>query len=236
MNKSTFDIKEIKFDDRGLVPAIAQDSESGEVLMLAYMNEQALKKTIGSGRAHYYSRSRQELWLKGDTSGHFQDVQSLAYDCDADTILLKVDQKGVACHTGHMSCFFNKIDIGEAAVTDGGSDDANKAPQAEIIKELYQVLLERKDADPEESYVAALYNKGFQKIAAKIHEESAELIDAAKRLGNKEIVHELADLWFHTLVLLGYKDIQIEEVFKELGRRFGTSGHEEKKSRTKKEE
>ena len=213
---------EIKFSSHGLVPAIAQDAVSGEVLMLAYMNKESLDKTLSTGRAHYFSRSRDKLWLKGETSGNFQEVTEVLYDCDADAILLKVRQTGNACHTGERTCFFRRLDAGGKETKD-----------ASVIARLFRVIKERKKANAEESYVASLYSKGLPKIAAKIHEEAAELISSAKNDGKKEIIHEFCDLWFHTLVLLGYKDINIEEVFKELSRRSGTSGLEEKASRKK---
>ncbi len=213
---------EIKFSSHGLIPAIAQDAVSGEVLMLAYMNKESLDKTLSTGRAHYFSRSRDKLWLKGETSGNFQEVIEVLYDCDADTLLLKVRQTGNACHTGERSCFFRRLDTGQKEIKD-----------ASVIAELFRVIEERKKAEPEESYVASLFSKGLPKIAAKIHEEAAELISSAKNGEKKEIVHELCDLWFHTLVLLGHKGINIEDVFKELSRRSGTSGLEEKASRKK---
>ena len=213
---------EIKFSSHGLIPAIAQDAVSGEVLMLAYMNKESLDKTLSTGKAHYFSRTRDKLWLKGETSGNFQEVIEVLYDCDADTLLLKVRQTGSACHTGERSCFFRRLDTGQKEIKD-----------ASVIAELFRVIEKRKEANIEESYVAHLFSKGVPKIAAKIHEEAAELISAAKRDGKKEIIHELCDLWFHTLVLLGYKDINIEDVFKELSRGSGTSGLEEKASRKK---
>jgi phosphoribosyl-ATP pyrophosphohydrolase/phosphoribosyl-AMP cyclohydrolase len=210
----------IKFGPDGLVPAIAQDADSLEVLMLAYMNAEALEKTLSSGRAHYWSRSRKKLWCKGETSGNFQEVLSVRYDCDADTILLTVRPAGPACHTGEKNCFYRALKGGTAGV--GG---------AAILTELFKVLKSRKGADPKGSYVASLYAKGLGAITGKIEEESGELIRAAEAEGPKELVHETADLWFHTLVLLAEKGIGIEEIFGELEGRFGTSGHDEKRSR-----
>jgi phosphoribosyl-ATP pyrophosphohydrolase/phosphoribosyl-AMP cyclohydrolase len=213
----------IKFDERGLVPAMAQDALTGEVLMLAYMNAEALKKTLKTKRAHYYSRSRGKLWLKGETSGHFQDVEEAYYDCDADAVLLKVRQTGVACHTGEKSCFYRRLDSKKSAT--------KVAATAGVITELFKVLEERKTASPETSYVASLYKKGLPKILEKVAEESGEFMEAALYGKRGEIIHELADLWFHTLVLLASKDIEASELFGELDRRFGTSGHVEKASR-----
>lgn len=235
-------LPDIKYNANGLVPAIAQAEGSGEVLMLAYMNPEALEKTVTTGRVHYWSRSREKLWQKGETSGNVQELVSIKYDCDLDTLLLSVRQTGPACHTGERTCFFRTIDNKEGDGEDKGDAKKNgtlevAAPGTSegpsIITDLYRVVLERKHEDPEKSYVAGLYSKGIQKIAAKIHEESAELIAAAKKEDKKEITHELCDLWFHTLVLLGKEDIPIEDVFIELRRRFGTSGLDEKASRGK---
>ncbi len=214
------DISVIKFDAQGLCPAIAQDQGTGEVLMLAYMNKEALTRTLETKKAHYYSRSREKLWLKGETSGNIQDVLAVYYDCDADAILLSVESRGPACHTGERTCFFRAIDEFE-----------KKAEGPAIIKSVFEVIKKRKAAPPDESYVASLYAKGVPKILEKIKEESGELIEAATDKENKEVVHELTDLLFHCLVLLSKKDIEVDEVFKELKKRFGTSGIAEKNAR-----
>jgi phosphoribosyl-ATP pyrophosphohydrolase/phosphoribosyl-AMP cyclohydrolase len=224
-------IKTIKFDNKGLVPVIAQDYATNDVLMLAYMNEQSLKKTLATGKVHYYSRSRKSLWLKGETSGHFQKVKSLFYDCDADAILVKVEQTGAACHTGHRSCFFSEF-------VDGGIVDVEKQPQnvpqdSRIIDAVYRIILQRKQNPPEKSYVHSLLQKGVDAINAKIIEESGEVAEAGKIKKETDVVYESADLIFHLLVLLGYRDIAITDVYKELARRFGVSGIEEKASRQK---
>ncbi len=219
-------IDRIKFDERGLIPAIAQDATTGDVLMLAYMNRESFEKTLETGKAHYYSRSRKALWLKGETSGNIQTVKEILYDCDADTLLLKVEQKGVACHTGSRSCFFTTVK--EA----GGGDDGGFATPY-VLNEIYEVIKERKATMPEDSYVASLIRKGVNKILDKVSEEAAEVVDASLNKGREDIVYEMADLWFHTLVLLGYSDISPVEVYKELRRRFGLSGIEEKRRRKK---
>lgn len=216
-------LSEIKFNDKGLVPAIAQDINTSEVLMMAYMNREAVEKTLSTGRAHYYSRSRGKLWLKGETSGNFQVVSGIYYDCDGDTLLLMVDPKGPACHTGERICFFRRLGEGVIPAPAGPS----------VLKALYKILGERKKEEPGKSYVASLYSKGLPKILEKVKEESEELIEAAKVKNDKDVVYELCDLWFHTLVLLSYKGIGVDEVFKELARRFGKSGIEEKESRGK---
>ena len=216
-------IPEIKYNEKGLVPAIAQDSKTGDVLMMAWMNEEALSLTLSTGKAHYYSRSRNKLWLKGETSGNIQLVRSVRYDCDADTILLGVEPMGPACHTGERTCFYRSI------MEEDGKATAPAGP--EVLTALYGVLMERKKADPEKSYVASLYSKGLPKILDKIEEESGELVEAAAEKGRDDVVYEMADLWFHTLVLLANESIGVSELFTELARRFGLSGIEEKKSR-----
>lgn len=228
MNRDEF-IKTVKFDEKGLVPVIAQDHVTGEVLMLAYANEEALRKTLSSGKVHYYSRSRKKLWLKGETSGHTQQVKQIFYDCDADTVLIKVEQTGVACHTGHRTCFFTEFkndEIIEREDTVPGN--------ASILDAVYSTILQRKDNPPPKSYVHSLMVKGIDAINAKILEEAGEVAQAGKEKQSQDIIYESADLIFHLLVLLGYKDICPQEVFKELKKRFGVSGIEEKESRKKK--
>lgn len=215
-----FDISSIKFDKNGLVPAIAQDYLTGDILMMAYMNKDALEKTLSTGRAHYFSRSRNKLWLKGETSGNFQEIKAIYYDCDEDTILLKINQIGAACHTGERSCFFRRLDKGE-----------QEPASLTILSELFETIKQRKVASPEKSYVASLYAKGLDKILEKVKEESSELIDTAKSGKKQEVIHETADLLFHAFVLLEQKDISLQEILSELKRRSGTSGIEEKASR-----
>lgn len=214
------DIAEVKFDGAGLVAAIAQDADTLEVLMLAYMNKEALQKTLSTGRAHYFSRSRGKLWLKGETSGNFLNVREVYYDCDADAILLKCAPAGPACHTGERSCFFRRLDAGKPGDAGVG-----------VIRELSQTIKDRKNASPDKSYVASLLVKGRQKILEKITEESGELVKAATEETRKQVIHETADLWFHTLVLLASEGIEVSELFKELGGRSNRSGLEEKASR-----
>jgi len=225
----TTDIREIKFDSAGLVPAIAQDRATGDVLMLAYMNRESLEKTLEGGRACFYSRSRETLWLKGETSGNFLVVRAIRYDCDGDTLLLTVDPAGPACHTGERSCFYRKL----ATSASDGADTAYV--EGSILKGLQAVLEQRKTASPESSYVASLYAGGAEAILAKVAEESGEFIESARKGTDKEAIHEAADLLFHTMVMLCKRDIKIESVLGELARRFGTSGIEEKQSRPKKE-
>ncbi|MBE9532353.1 MAG: bifunctional phosphoribosyl-AMP cyclohydrolase/phosphoribosyl-ATP diphosphatase HisIE [Proteobacteria bacterium] len=220
------DIEEIKFSSHGLVPAITQDAVTGEVLMLAYMNLGSLTKTLETRRVHYYSRSRQELWLKGETSGNFQELKAIYYDCDCDTLLLKIEQIGEgACHTGERSCFYRRLDDeSDGAINEG----------AAILPILAKIIEGRKEADSKSSYVASLFKGGRELINSKVAEESGELIEAANLGVKKDIIHEAADLWFHSMVLLSNEGISMEDLFDEFARRFGTSGVEEKKSRAKK--
>ncbi len=193
-----FNIDTIKFDEAGLVPVIAQSIETEEVLMLAYMNKEALELTLNTNIAHYYSRSRKSLWKKGETSGHFQHVKSLFYDCDADAILLKVVQEGVACHTGAMSCFHNPV------------LDAEKTTP--ILEELYEVLKERKANPKEGSYTTYLFNEGLDKILKKVGEETSEIIIGAKNNDKTNTVNEIADLAYHMMVMMVNEDITLDDV------------------------
>jgi len=215
------EISALKFNDKGLVPAIAQDIRTGEVLMMAWMNAEALEKTVQTGKAHYFSRSRDSLWLKGETSGNFQEVAAIRYDCDGDTLLVLVEPKGPACHTGEQTCFYRSL----------GSEAKARPVGPAVISELARVLEERKKADPGSSYVASLYSKGLPRILAKIEEETYELVEAASEKDNGHVLYEFCDLLFHSMALLAHKGIAIDEVFTELGRRFGTSGIDEKNSR-----
>lgn len=223
-------LNEIKFDEKGLVPAIAQDYKTGEVLMMAYMDREAVEKTLSSGKAHYFSRSRNKLWLKGETSGHFQHIKGIYYDCDVDTILLKVEQVGAACHTGERSCFYREIETPFKNI----ETPRREVSGAPILDSVYEVILERKKNPGERSYVSSLFSKGTDSILKKIGEEASELLISGKGGKREEVVYEMADLWFHSLVLLGQMDIAPEEVYGELQRRFGTSGIEEKEGRSKK--
>ncbi|MCR3955462.1 MAG: bifunctional phosphoribosyl-AMP cyclohydrolase/phosphoribosyl-ATP diphosphatase HisIE [Gudongella sp.] len=192
---------DIKYDEKGLVPAIAQDIATGEVLMLAYMNQEAVDLTLETGIAHYYSRSRKCLWKKGETSGNIQEVRGFYYDCDGDTILLKVKQTGVACHTGSYSCFFNQV-IG----AEGDMD---------TLSRLYGVIAERKANPKEGSYTNYLFKEGIDKILKKIGEESAEVIIGAKN-NREELIYESSDLIYHLMVLLVDQGVTLEDIYGEL--------------------
>ncbi len=225
MNQKLID--NINWDKNPLIPVIAQNDD-GKVLMLAYTNKEAFELTLKTKFAHYYSRSRKKLWKKGEQSGHTQEVKEIYLDCDSDTILLKVKQNGIACHTGRMSCFFNRVDVEEKLPA------VEKNIEAYSISDtLYHVIQERKNADPKKSYVASLLKKGENSILKKVVEEAGEFCFAVKDSDEKEIVYEAADLVFHTLVALGYKDINPDLVKQELQKRFGLSGIEEKNSRKK---
>jgi phosphoribosyl-ATP pyrophosphohydrolase/phosphoribosyl-AMP cyclohydrolase len=214
----------LRFDANGLIPAIAQDVEDNQVLMLAYMNAEALARTLETELAHYYSRSRGRLWRKGEESGHVQRVRAILYDCDEDTLLLKVDQEVAACHTGHRSCFYRAVPGAPAGETEGAErrfDPAAVYAGLGILLEVYAVIQDRKSRRPEGSYVASLFAKGADQILKKVAEESAEVLLAAKSGDREQLVYEMADLWFHSLVVLAGQDIRPEEVAREMAHRFG---------------
>ncbi|BBB92361.1 MAG TPA: bifunctional phosphoribosyl-AMP cyclohydrolase/phosphoribosyl-ATP diphosphatase HisIE [Methylomusa anaerophila] len=211
------EIDGIRYDANGLVPAIVQDEATGTVLMLAYMNRESLMKTIATGYTWFYSRSRNSLWHKGETSGHVQKVKDIFYDCDADTLLVKVEQTGVACHEGTFSCFSRKLGQKQSEI------ERVADPQAEygeasitILHELYHIINDRKLNPKEGSYTTYLFDKGQDKILKKVGEESAETIIASKNNSKTEILYEMADLWYHCLVLLAYHGITPTELFAEL--------------------
>ena len=273
----------VNFNTDGLIPAIAQDHQSGRILMMAWMNAEALQLTAQTQTAVYFSRSRNKLWHKGESSGHTQQVHDIRIDCDTDVIVLSVTQVGgIACHTGRESCFYQRLDLTgaepvwqtvDAVLKDpadiynsdnsaGNSDsdapsttqdklDSHKSDSASdsynttILSQLDRVLAERKQADADSSYVASLYAKGLNKILEKVGEESTESIIAAKDFAScdentdktqydearHELIYEVADVWFHTLIGLAWFDIESDAVLNELGRRFGLSGIDEKAAR-----
>ena len=201
------DLSNIKFDNSGLVPVIAQDALTSRVLMLAYANAEALELSAKSGWAHYFSRSRNELWKKGETSGNLQSIVSISYDCDGDAVLYKVIPQGPACHTGETSCFFNSLaQLKEAA----GAD--------ELIKE-YEIIKERQAQPQEGSYTCYLLNKGMDKIAKKVGEEAVEVVIAGKNGDREEICYETADLLCHLMVLLAQQDISLYDICAEMKKR-----------------
>ncbi len=221
-------IEKIDFEKQGgMVPVITQDNETNEVLMLAYMNKEALELTLSTNFAHYFSRSRQRIWKKGESSDHTQEVVSISLDCDNDTILLKVKQKGVACHTGRKSCFFTDLRTGD--ITSDVEVDTTVAYG--VIDTLYHTLLEKKNDDPKKSYTSKLLNGKQNSMLKKIVEEAGEFTFAVKDDNEEEIIYEAADLMYHCLVAMASKNISPDRVKQELARRFGMSGIEEKNSR-----
>ncbi len=197
-------LEDLKFDEQGLIPAVVVDGKTGEVLTLAYMNKESLEITLKEGNTCFFSRSRQTLWRKGETSGNTQRVLSITADCDKDALVVKVDKAGPACHTGAESCFFNPLYIGEEPFS---------------VEGLYELLLRRKEEKPEGSYTTYLFEKGLDKILKKMGEECTEVIIAGKAEDKKETVYELADLTYHALVLMAQMGITVEEVKSELASR-----------------
>ena len=205
----------IRWGDDGLVPAVVQDAVSKEVLMLAYMNRESLAKTLETGETWFWSRSRGELWNKGATSGHKQKVRSIAYDCDGDALLVRVEQIGPACHTGRYSCFHRDV----AADGEAGREPA--ADRFRALNELERVIASRHAERPEGAYTTYLFEKGLDKILKKVGEETAEVIIAAKNRDNGELRYETADLLFHLLVLLRERGLPLDDVLAELESRAG---------------
>ena len=198
-------LDELKFDEKGLIPAIVVDDETGKVLTLAYMNRESLKISMEKGLTCFWSRSRQELWLKGETSGNYQHIVSITADCDMDALEVRVKKDGPACHTGEDSCFFNPV-FGEK----------NDKFQ---LEGLYQLLLSRKKDLPEGSYTTYLFQKGLDKILKKVGEESTEVIIAGKAEDKAETIYEIADLAYHVLVLMVQMGISVEDIRAELASR-----------------
>ena len=222
-------LETIDFDKNdGIVPAIARDANTNEVLMMAYMNKQSLELTLSTGFAHYFSRSKQKLWKKGETSGHTQEIIDIFVDCDNDTILLKINQQGVACHTGRKSCFFKSIKNEEKIISDIVIDTTKAYG---IIDTLYHTILQRKSADPKTSWTAKLLKGKQNSLLKKIVEEAGEFAFAIKDDDKDEIVYEAADITYHVLVALASKNINPYLVKEELSRRFGLSGIVEKNNR-----
>jgi phosphoribosyl-AMP cyclohydrolase / phosphoribosyl-ATP pyrophosphohydrolase len=252
---------DVTFDARGLVPAVVQEADTGELLMVAWMNREALDRTLATRLTHFWSRSRGQLWRKGETSGHSQHVSAVYLDCDADTLLVQVHQDGVACHTGNRTCFFREleaprespsapsrepassVDRGERDEPRSGVPDtgrAEPAPGAEdagarvvpgasapagMLGRLERIVAARKASAPAGSYVARLLAKGEATICRKVGEEAVEVVTAALGgEGDRRLIEEVADLWFHTMVLLGARSIPLADVLEELARRHGQRG------------
>jgi len=223
-------IQKIDFEkNNGIVPVVVQEATTNEVLMLAYMDKEAVELTLSTNFAHYFSRSKQRIWKKGESSGHTQEVVDFFIDCDNDTLLLKVNQKGVACHTGRKTCFFT--DIKNDKITTDVQIDTTIAYG--VVDTLYHTIQERKNADPSTSWTAKLLQGKQNSLLKKIVEEAGEFTFAIKDNDTQEIIYEAADLMYHSLVALASKDISPDRVKQELARRFGLSGIEEKNSREK---
>jgi phosphoribosyl-AMP cyclohydrolase / phosphoribosyl-ATP pyrophosphohydrolase len=207
--------RQLSFKENGLIPVVVQDDQTGEILMMAYMNAKALDRTIRTGEAHFFSRSRKALWHKGATSGHTQRVKEIRVDCDQDALLLRVEPDGPACHTGAPSCFYRRLDKGRLV-------KLSPPPRfADILNQIYSIIVDRKKRPVKGSYVASLFKGGSDLILKKIGEESGELIISSKNRKKSAIVWEVADLWFHTLVMMGYHRITPQDIYSELHRRFG---------------
>jgi len=210
----------VAFGTDGLVPAIVQDAEIGEILMLAYMNREALEKTLETGKSHFWSRSRQTLWRKGETSGHEQTVREIRVDCDGDALLLMVDQKGVACHTGKPTCFYRLLEsdtIAEAPTR----NPLWKECRTTILQKVHDVIMDRKRNPQEGSYTSELFSAGQEKILKKVSEEASEVLIASMEEDRSQVINEVADLFYHVLVLLGFHDIRLTAVYDELSNRYG---------------
>lgn len=211
-------LKELKFDEKGLVPAIIQDHKTGKVLMMAYMNEEAVLKTIETGITHFFSRSRNKLWMKGETSGHYQTVKCLFVDCDGDTLLVKVEQVEAACHTGHFSCFYREIKEGKtneiSNIIFNPKDVYND--RSKVLQEVYNVIADRKVNPKEGSYTNKLFEKGIDKILKKVGEEAAEVIIAAKNDSKDELRYEVADLMYHLFVMMVEIGLKPDDIYDEL--------------------
>jgi len=220
-------LNRVDWEKSELLPVIVQDVENNEVLMMAYMNKEALSLSLETKVAHYFSRSKQRIWKKGESSGHTQAIHSFALDCDNDTLLIKVTQEGVACHTGRRSCFFTELDSGET----NSEVEVDTTSAYGVIDTLYHTIQERKNADPETSWTAKLLSKGDNTILKKVVEEAGEYCFAHKDNDEKEMVYEAADLTYHMLVALASKNISPDRIKQELARRFDMSGIAEKDSR-----
>jgi phosphoribosyl-AMP cyclohydrolase / phosphoribosyl-ATP pyrophosphohydrolase len=205
--QSAVPVEQIRYNEQGLVPAIVQDYLDGTVLMMAWMNQESLQKTLETGETWFWSRSRQEFWHKGETSGHLQHVKSIRYDCDSDAILVTVEQIGdIACHTGERSCFHQ-------------IDGSIQAPPADTLSQVFEVICDRRDHPNPESYTCKLFEGGDNKILKKIGEESAEVVMAFKDDDKEAIAGEVADLLYHTMVALAHHKVDIRDVYRKLQQR-----------------
>lgn len=213
------DIKDITFDEKGLVPAVVQDARSGEVLMMAYMNEESLQKTVESGETWFFSRSRQKLWHKGEESAHFQHVQRIYVDCDADTLVVQVLPEGPACHTNHRSCFYRGL-----AEWDNGEGQSNLA----ILHTLFEEIKDRRLHPQEKSYTNYLQQEGKNKIDKKIGEEASEVIIADQHQDKEEIIDESCDLLYHLMVMWENSGVDLYDIMQKLEDRDAKKGNKKK--------
>jgi phosphoribosyl-ATP pyrophosphohydrolase/phosphoribosyl-AMP cyclohydrolase len=219
------DLPQLKLDDKGLIPAVAQDHLTGDVRMVAWMDLAALRATLDSGKATFFSRSKGRLWVKGETSGHFLHVVSVYVDCDADTLLLRVAPEGPSCHTGRPTCFFRRIGA-------GGELRESPAPLGSFLSSLEHQIEERQQSTAEKSYTRSLLDGGAQKIGAKMTEEAAEFAAAIQDESRERVASEAADVLYHLMVGLRLRGVALNEVLATLHRRSGISGHQEKAART----
>ena len=206
-------INTLKFDASGLIPAVVQNIETNEVLMVAYMNADTIKQTLETGRATFWSRSRQEVWVKGDTSGNYMYVKEVRVDCDCDCLVVLVNPAGPACHTGNRSCFFRKIEDGKLV------EDAKEQTKTDVFAREQAVVMDRKEHPEEGSYTNYLFDKGEDKILKKVGEECTEIVIAAKNPDKEEIKYEISDFLYHAMVLMVEKGVTWEEITNELARR-----------------
>ena len=218
------EIPEVKWNEQGLAPAICQDAATGQVLTLAWVNEESLRLTLDKGTVHFWSRSRGELWHKGETSGNYLHLVSARLDCDSDALVFIVKPDGPACHTNRMSCFFNEVPF------PGGEGEGEAALDFDqnLLESVYRLILDRKEAgDTDSSYVARLFARGEERVLEKIDEEAAEVVMAMREDDPDAVTNEVADLWFHTLVGMAARGVPPGRVFAELARRFGRGGRPE---------
>lgn len=206
-------LKTLKFEAGGLIPAVVQNEETKEILMVAYMNADTIKQTVQTGRATFWSRSRQEVWVKGETSGNFMYVKEIRVDCDCDCLVLIVNPAGPACHTGNRSCFFRKIENGKLV------EDIQESSKSDIVAREQAVIIDRKEHPEEGSYTNYLFDKGEDKILKKVGEEAAEVVIAGKNRDKDEISYEVSDLMYHLTVMLVDNGMTWEDIYKEMERR-----------------
>lgn len=210
---------QFKFNSHGLLPAVVQDWLDASVLMVGFMNQEAIAKTLTTKRVHFWSRSRNRLWEKGETSGHILHVKDLFIDCDRDTILVKAQAAGPTCHTGERACFFSRLDA-QGQTSEEKTQDAAGG----ILESVLRTIRERRAHPQAGSYTTKLFEGGHDKILKKVAEEAGEVLLASKGGKKEEIIYEVADLLYHTLMVLGYHDLALLDIYQELGKRFGKSG------------